>query len=220
MNDTVRTILDEGLIMILRGVPSDKLEQLAEAMYLGGVRLIECTYDATGKIPDEQIAENIGMLVRRFAGKMRIGAGTVLTEKQVKLTKSVGGEFIISPDTNPELIRATKEAGLVSIPGALTPSEATAAHRAGADLVKLFPASTLGTSYLKTICAPLSHIGFLAVGGVKLDKVGEYLDAGAKGFGMGLTAEDRVAIMTGNYAAVTERCSRITEAIRTAMKKG
>ena len=73
MNDTVRTILDEGLIMILRGVPSDKLEQLAEAMYQGGVRVLECTYDATGKIPDEQIAENIGMLVRRFAGAVSRG---------------------------------------------------------------------------------------------------------------------------------------------------
>ncbi|WP_143442559.1 bifunctional 4-hydroxy-2-oxoglutarate aldolase/2-dehydro-3-deoxy-phosphogluconate aldolase, partial [Klebsiella pneumoniae] len=92
-----------------------------------------------GKINDEEIASGIEMLAEHFKGEMLVGAGTVLTERQVELTRKAGGKFIISPDTNPDIIKKTKEMGLVSIPGALTPSEIVTASRAGADFVKVFP---------------------------------------------------------------------------------
>ena len=199
MQNTINKILEEKAIIIVRGVSPEKTVELAEALYRGGIRLMECTYDATGKTPDEAIAETIGQLVKRFEGRMLIGAGTVLTEKQVELTKKAGGKFVISPDVNPQIIKATKAAGMVSIPGALTPSEATAAVRAGADFVKLFPVGNLGASYVKALCAPLSHIRFLAVGGVRPENMNEFLKCGALGVGMGLSADDKDAISRGDF---------------------
>ena len=142
----INTIEKEKIIVIVRGVEKEKLIPLAEAMYLGGIRLLEVTYSANGKVSDEETAENISILAKRFEGRMYIGAGTVLTEKQVELTAKVGGGFIISPDTCPEVIRKTRELGLVSMPGALTPSEMQIAHRIGADFVKLFPITSLRKS--------------------------------------------------------------------------
>lgn len=98
-------------------------------MYDGGIRLLEITYSADGSISDEKNAENIEMLSKHFEGRMFIGAGTVLTEKQVELTKKAGGSFIISPDTNKAVIEKTLELGMVSMPGALTPTEIQNAHR-------------------------------------------------------------------------------------------
>ncbi|MBQ9116952.1 MAG: 2-dehydro-3-deoxyphosphogluconate aldolase, partial [Clostridia bacterium] len=110
----IDTILKEKIIVIVRGVSSEKLIPLAEAMYAGGIRLLEITYSANGSPSDEETAENICLLSRHFEGRMYIGAGTVLTQRQVELTNDAGGEFIISPDTNPEIIKTTRELGLVS----------------------------------------------------------------------------------------------------------
>ena len=136
MLNTIKQIEENKIIVIVRGVAKEKLIPLAEAMYAGGIRIMECTYDATGKMPDEENAANIAMLAEHFGDRMVVGAGTVLTEKQVRLTKEAGGKFIISPDTNEAIIKESKAQGLVSIPGAITPSEAAAASRAGADFVK------------------------------------------------------------------------------------
>lgn len=212
--NALETILKEKAIMIVRGVSADKIIDLAEAMWRGGIRLMECTYDATGKTPDEETARIIGSLVERFKGRMLIGAGTVLTKKQVQLTAAAGGEFIISPDTNAEIIAETKKLGLVSIPGALTPSEATAAHRAGADFVKLFPINQLGVGYLKALCAPLSHIRFLAVGGVRPDNIADFIAGGARGIGMGLNANDKAAIDRGDFDYIENMCKEITSKLK------
>ena len=122
MKNTIEQIEKNKVIVIVRGVEKEKLIPMCQAIYDGGLRLIECTYDASGKISDEEIAGNIKMLADHFDGKMIVGAGTVLTEKQVELTKKAGGKFIISPDTNPDIIKKTKEEELVSIPGAITSS--------------------------------------------------------------------------------------------------
>ena len=214
MNNTVESILQNKIIMIVRGVDEDKIVELAEAMYRGGVRLMECTYDASGATPDEKTAEIIATLSKHFEGRMLIGAGTVLKKNQIALTKAAGGRFIISPDTNPEIIEETKRQGLVSIPGAATPSEASTAYRAGADFVKLFPVSYLGgAAYLKAISAPLSNIRFLAVGGVKPESMQEYLKSGASGFGLGLTNEDRAAIASNAFESIENRCRALCECI-------
>ena len=213
-HQTIERIEEEKIIVIVRGVAREKLIPLANALYEGGIRLVECTYDASGKIPDEEVAECIGLLAKHFEGKMLIGAGTVLKKCQVELTKSAGGRFIISPDTNEEIISETKKLGLVSIPGALTPSEATLANRAGADFVKLFPINQMGCGYLKALCAPLSHIRFLAVGGVRIGNVLDHLNSGASGVGIGLTEQDREAIEQNDFASVTARVCEIVNKIR------
>ena len=130
MQNTIREIENNKIIVIVRGVKKDDLIPFAEAIYEGGIRLMECTYDATGKVSDEETAAGIEMLAKHFEGRMFIGAGTVLTEKQVKLTAKAGGKFIISPDSNEKVIKKTRRLGLVSIPGALTPTDIASAQMA------------------------------------------------------------------------------------------
>ena len=140
---TIKTTEEEKIITIIRGVEKEKLIPLAEALYDGGFRMLELTYDAKGILPDVENAKNIEMLAKHFEGRMLIGAGTVIKENQVELTKSAGGKFIISPDTYQAVIEKTRELEMVSMPGALTPTEIQTAHRCGADFVKLFPISNL-----------------------------------------------------------------------------
>ena len=193
-NDVIKLIENEKIIVIVRGVNKEDLIPLATAMYNGGIRLLEITYSANGSVSDEQTAENIKLLADYFDGKMVIGAGTVLTEKQVELTYKAGGKFIISPDSYDKVIKKTNELGLVSIPGALTPTEIQSANRAGADFIKLFPITDLGVSYFKAVKAPLSHVKFLAVGGINENNMSDYLKAGICGFGFGSNIVDKKLI--------------------------
>lgn len=211
MKTTVDTILKEKVIVIVRGVAREDLIPFAQAAYDGGIRLLECTYDASGITPDEEIADNIKMLCLHFGDKMLIGAGTVLTKKQAELTARAGGKFIISPDTDADIISYTKELGLVSIPGAITPTEVAAAHRAGADFVKLFPVDLFGPKYIKTLKAPLSNVRLLAVGGITENNMSEYLDAGAVGIGVGSGIVDKKLIAEGDFAAVTAHAKKYTD---------
>lgn len=211
--NTIERIRKEKIVVIVRGVPSEKLIPLAEAMYAGGIRLIEITYDATGKTPAQATAENIRRLALHFGDRMLVGAGTVLNEEQLLLTKEAGGRFIISPDADPAVIRKTRELGLVSMPGALTPSECKQAYLAGADFVKLFPIDNLGVGYLKAVSAPLSHIPFIAVGGVNLDNIADYLKAGAVGFGIGSNIVDKKMIEKEDYAAITALARAYVDAV-------
>ncbi len=209
MRDTViRSIEARKLIAILRGIPADRLIPTAEALYRGGIRLLEVTYSADGSVPDADTANAIGTLARHFQGRMFIGAGTVLTPAQVRLTGAAGGTFIISPDTNPEVIAETRHLGLVSIPGALTPTEIMTAHRAGADFVKLFPISALGAAYVKAIRAPLSHVRLLAVGGIDESNMADYLNAGVCGFGLGSNLADKKLALAGDFDALTARAEK------------
>lgn len=197
------TILDKKIIVIVRGVQSEKLIPLAEAMYDGGIRLLEITYSADGSVSDEDTAANIKALADHFGDRMYIGAGTVLTEKQVKLTKEAGGCFIISPDTNSDVIRKTKELDMVSMPGALTPTEIQKAHISGADFVKLFPITNMGVDYVKAVKAPLSHIKLLAVGGITENNMKEYIKAGVSGFGVGSNIIDKKMLAEEDYSGIT-----------------
>ena len=215
-NEVIKAIEKEKIVAILRGIPSEKLLDTVQALYDGGIRLLEVTYSADGRVSDEETAENIARVVKEFEGKMFIGAGTVLTKKQVRLTEKSGGSFIISPDVNADVIKETVKCGLVSIPGALTPSEITAAHRFGADFVKLFPITNLGVSYVKALTAPLTHIKLLAVGGVKEDNIPEYLNAGVYGFGVSSNITDKKMIAEGNWAGITALAKKYTEVIANA----
>ncbi|MBQ8513663.1 MAG: bifunctional 4-hydroxy-2-oxoglutarate aldolase/2-dehydro-3-deoxy-phosphogluconate aldolase [Clostridia bacterium] len=201
-NTVIEAIEKHKIIVILRGLTRDQLINTAEAMYKGGIRLAEVTYDSLGNPSDEETAANIRALAKAFPG-MHIGAGTVLTERQAELTAEAGGKFIISPDTNPDVIRRTRELGLVSIPGSLTPSEATLAHRSGADFIKLFPNGEMKPSYLHAVAVPLSHLKFLAVGGVNENNLADYIRAGACGIGVATGIVNKEKIKAGDYAAIT-----------------
>lgn len=211
--EIISAIEKNKIIVIVRGVEKENLIPLAEAMYEGGIRLLEITFSANGKITDKQTAENIKMLSEHFDGKMYIGAGTVLKESQVELVKKARGGFIISPDTNEAVVTKTRELGLVSMPGALTPTEIQAAHRSGADFVKLFPISNLGSNYVRAVKAPLSHIKLLAVGGIYDENIAEYLSAGVSGFGIGSNITNKKLIANGEFDKITALARKYVTAL-------
>lgn len=213
-NQIINSVEENKIIAIIRGVDKEKLIPMAEAMYEGGIRLLEVTYDAKNIVTVEETAESIEMLINHFAGKMYIGAGTVITEKQVELTKKAGGSFIISPDTYDAVIKRTRELEMVSMPGALTPSEIQSAHRYGADFVKIFPITDLGVDYVKAVKAPLSHIKMLAVGGINENNMQEYLNAGISGFGIGTNIANKSFIENNEYDKITELAKKYVKVIK------
>ena len=208
--EIIKDIEENKIIVILRGYGSEQLVRTVEAMEGGGIRLVEVTFDQSGKVSDKETADNIRILKERFGKRVRVGAGTVMTKKQVELAYRAGAEFIISPDCCKEVIKKTRRLGMVSIPGALTPTEAASAHRYGADFVKLFPNSELKPSYLKVLTVPLSHIKFLAVGGVGYENMKEFFEVGAVGIGVATAIADRKSILEGNYEEITRRAKLFT----------
>ena len=145
---------------------------------------------------------------------MYIGAGTVLTADQVRLTRAAGGSFIILPDVNEEVIRETYRLGMVSMPGALTPTEIAAADEYGADFVKLFPISNLGAGYVKAVKAPLSNVKLLAVGGIDENNMQEYLDVGVCGFGIGSNLTDKKMIEAEDWDGITRLAEKFVKAVK------
>lgn len=168
------------LIAILRGVKPDEVEGIGEALVSAGFTLIEVPLNS----PDP--LESIARLAKTFAGGAMIGAGTVLSVDQVEAVRAAGGTVIISPNTNPAVIAASAKAGLVSLPGIATPSEAFAALDAGATALKLFPAEASSPTVLKAMRAVLpKELRVLPVGGIAPDTMQPWRDAGAAGFGLG-----------------------------------
>ncbi len=210
----IDSILENKIIAIIRGLKKDELIPTVEAIYKGGVRLVEITYDATGKTSDSETADCIAMLCRHFEGRMYIGAGTVIRTNQVELTKKAGGSFIISPDSFDDVIKKTCELDMVSIPGALTPTEIRSAVRAGADFVKLFPIGNFGVGYVKALTAPLSDVKLLAVGGITEHNIDEYAKCGVCGFGIGGGFIDKKLIQSGDFDGITRLAKKYTEAVK------
>lgn len=208
--EIIRDIENHKIIVIMRGFTTEQLIRSVDAMEKGGIKLVEVTFDQSGAVSDETTAGFIRALKENFEGKVRIGAGTVMTEAQAELAYSAGAEFIISPDCYEPVIRKTRELGMVSIPGVFTPTEAANAHRFGADFVKLFPNSEVEISYLKALAVPLSHIKFLAVGGVNHENMQAYFHAGAKGIGVATAIADKKAIFAGDYEEITRRAKLFT----------
>ena len=199
----IQNSLDHKVIAIVRGVYGEDCLHLAEALYEGGIRLLEVTYDQAKPEDHAKTADTIRRLNEKLGDRMDFGAGTVTSAELVALTQAAGGQFIISPDSNEEVIRATVAAGMVSIPGALTPTEALFAHRCGADFVKLFPVGDLGPGYVKAVSAPLNHIRLLAVSGVNEKNIGTFLNASAVGAGVGGNLVNKKWIAGGEFEKIT-----------------
>ena len=168
------------LVAIIRGVTPDDAEATAAAIFEGGIRIIEVPLNSPRPF------DSIEIIARAFGDRALIGAGTVLNTDDVQRVQAVGGRLIVAPNMNEEVIRATADAGMVSSPGVFTPTEAFAAIAAGAHALKLFPAEAASPAVVKAQKAVLPK-GFplIVVGGVRVDNVAEWLDAGADGFGLG-----------------------------------
>lgn len=184
-SDTMSFIREHKIITIVRSLNPEAMEALADALLAGGVRLMEVTFDQARPETWRETADAIRRIGRRHEGRMLIGAGTVLTPDQLHIAADAGARYIISPNADVSVIQETKRLGLVSLPGALTPTEIMAAWQAGADAVKIFPADNLGLAYIKAVRAPLAHVPMLAVGGVDEKNCAAFLAAGCSGVGVG-----------------------------------
>ena len=205
-----------GLVAIVRGLNETECLTAAEALYRGGIRLMEITYDQKDPSSWQKSADLIARLSEAYRGKMLIGAGTVTSVSLVEKTAAAGGRFIISPDTDPAVIQRSVQLGLVSMPGAMTPSEIKQAHLAGADFVKVFPAGNFGAAYIKAVRAPLGQIKLLAVGGVDENNLAAFLKAGAVGAGIGGNLVNKEWIREGKTEKITETAKKLTEIYRAA----
>ena len=210
----IDTLLESKILLIVRGYTAGQLVRIGEAAYAGGIREMEVTFDQRKIVPDSETARMITALAEAFRGRMHVGAGTVMTPEQVRIAGEAGAEFIVSPDSCEPVIAETRRLGLVSMPGAFTATEAAMAHRWGADFVKLFPGGALGPKYLKDLATPLSHIRFLAVGGVTLENIRAYGQAGAKGYGISTGIIRREWVEAEDYAAITGQTRRYYAAMR------
>ena len=201
------------IIAIVRGLTNEEIIPAVEAMYEGGIRLVEVTFDQSGKFSEEYVAGQIKAIADKFQGKVIVGAGTVMTKSQVDAAKGAGARYMISPNTDEEVIKYTVANDLISIPGALTPSEAANAHAWGAHYVKLFPAGDLGLSYIKSVKAPLNHIKFLAVGGIDENNLADFIGAGIGGVGVGSSIVKKDLIKNDEYQKITELARKYTSQI-------
>ena len=199
----VELIKKEGLIVIFRGVGFDKIDKTAEAMYDGGVRVIEIAFNPSDENTVQKTTALIKEVKDKLGDKMTVGAGTVICEEYLVAAYNAGAEFIFSPDTDVDIIRLTKKLGLVSIPGALTPSECKTAYKNGADIIKLFPATVDKIDYIINITRPLSHIPFICTGGTNENTIEAFIKAGATGVGTGLSILKPELIESENYAEIT-----------------
>lgn len=209
--DVKQQILDHKIIAILRNIAPRDILPTAQALYEGGIRLLEVTFNQQ-KGPEDTV-EAIKALCKEYDGKMSVGAGTVITKQQAQAAVDAGAKYMISPNTNIEVIKYTKERGALSIPGVFTPSEIIAAYEAGADFVKLFPAEVLGIPYIKAVTAPINHIPMLAVGGVDDKNLGQFLAAGVKGAGIGSNIVNAKLIKEQKFSELTALAKKYTDQI-------
>lgn len=213
--DVVRSVLDGRIVAIIRGFAPDVCLKLAEAYADGGIGMVEVTFRQNAPETWKDTTAAISAIRERFSGAMHVGAGTVLTEEQLCMCADAGGEFMITPNVNVDLIRSCVSKGLSAMPGALTPSEAVAAWDAGADFVKIFPAGSLGPGYVKAVMAPLSHIRFLAVGGITPDNVADFMRAGCVGAGVSGSLTSREWIASGAWDRIADAARGLVENSRT-----
>lgn len=209
-----KTLKDSKIIAIVRGVSPDKILDTARALYAGGIRFIEMTFPQGDDAGMCDVRRSIRSVAVNLGDKMFVGAGTVLTTDQVRAAHDTGARYIISPVVDEGVIDETLKLGMLSIPGAMTPTEIYAAYRAGANFVKVFPASELGPNYFKAVRAPLSKIPLIAVGGIDENNAAEFINAGVCALGVGGKLINKQAVDKEDYETITKAAFKIIEAVK------
>lgn len=205
-------LLDQtGIMTIVRGIDRSAILNVAEALYEGGIRVMEVALNTVGAF------YMIKDLNKQFGKKMFIGAGTVLDTNDAKAALEAGAAFFVAPNTDKRVIGYACEENVPVFPGAFTPTEIVRAWKAGATAIKLFPTSSLGIGYVKELMGPLGHIPMLAVGGVHADNAADYLRTGCRGIGVASAVLDLDAIREGRYEAVRERAALFSGRVREAI---
>lgn len=212
--DVIRKVFDKKIIAIVRGVYGEDCVKLAQALYKGGVEMMEVTFDQSKPESLGRTSETAKQCIRTMGDKMIFGAGTVTTVEMVRLAKTAGAQFIVSPNVDLLVMEETFRSDMVSMPGALTATEVIRAHEYGADFVKIFPASNLGAEYVKALRGPINHIPMLAVGGVSEKNIREFMDAGVVGAGVGGNLVNKKWIAAGEFDKITEAARQLMENAR------
>lgn len=202
MEKTMKTILESKIIAIIRGVSSEKIIDTVQALKDGGIKCVEVTFNPKDEEMSKDTLKSISMIKEQFGDSIAVGAGTVLTPQNVQDAAKAGAEYMISPNTCEEVIKETKNLSLISIPGALTPSEIVEAYDIGADIVKVFPAATLGLEYIKAITGPISHIPLTAVGGINSENANDFIEAGCVGVSVGGNLVNKKLIEVGDFDGI------------------
>ena len=191
----------EGLVAIVRVRRPELALPLAKALVAGGIRAVELTMSIPNAL------EAVRTIDRELGDKILLGVGTVIDDDTCRAAIDAGAKYVISPITRPSLVAAAHALDRPVMLGAYTPTEAQAAHEAGSDFVKIFPADTLGPSYIKSLLAPLPHLKIVPTGGVNLDTMEAYLAAGSAALGTG-SARLKKEIIAGENWGELERLAK------------
>ena len=206
-------IQERKVVAIVRGLSPEYMVRLGHAFEEGGIGLMEVTYDQKNPESWGDTAKAIEAIEKEFGDRVLVGAGTVITPEQVALTYNAGGHYLVTPTTQPEIIRMGKALGLGLYPGAFTATEVLTAYEAGADAVKVFPVSSVGPGYIKALRGPLSHIPLMAVGGVNEKNAGDYIKAGCVGVGVGGNLVNKEWIKNGEWDRITALAREFMKAV-------
>lgn len=212
-DQVLASLLETGVVAVIRARSQDQLVDIANALLAGGVTGIEVTMSTPKAIA------GIELLADRFGNKAQIGVGTVIDPATARDAIAAGAEFVVSPVFDPQIVATTRRYGKISIPGAFTPTEILAAWSAGADIVKVFPSTALGPTYFKDLLAPLPQLRLVPTGGVDLKNAGDWIKAGASCVGAGSSLVGKDALAKGDWATITANASAFIQAIRTARAK-
>ena len=199
-----------GVVAIIRMPDPGALRAVVDALAEGGVRALEVTMTVPRAI--ELIAEIAPTLPRDFI----FGAGTLLDGETVRRAVGAGAQFIVSPVFKPEVVKAAHEEGVPVMPGCFTPTEILGAWEMGADIIKVFPATSVGPGYLKDVRGPLPQVKLMPTGGVSIDNVGDWLRAGAVGVGVGSALVDTKAIAAKQFNVIADNARRIVANVAAA----
>jgi 2-dehydro-3-deoxyphosphogluconate aldolase / (4S)-4-hydroxy-2-oxoglutarate aldolase len=209
-SETVRQIEQLGIVAVIRLRDPGKLRAVVDAIVAGGVRALEVTMTVPGAV------ELIRGLAPTLPDGFLLGAGTVIDAATARAVIDAGAQFVISPVFRREVIAACHERGVPVAPGCFTPTEILDAHDAGADIVKVFPATTLGPQYIKDVRAPLPQLKLMPTGGVSPDNACDWIRAGAVAVAAGSSLLDAKAIDSGRYDVITANARRFVDNVAAA----
>ena len=210
-SEDLQRLVDSGVVAVMRGADADTIIDVASALEAGGVTAFEITADNPDAM--DLIAEVSASFDESTA---IVGAGTVLDSETAHAAIRSGAEFVVGPTFDPGVVETCNRYGVPVAPGVLTPTEALSAYEAGADLAKVFPASSMGPGHLSSIAGPLPQIPLMPTGGIDVDNVADYIEAGAAVVGAGSALMDDAAITAGEFASITETARAFTERIEAA----
>ncbi|HXO60570.1 MAG TPA: bifunctional 4-hydroxy-2-oxoglutarate aldolase/2-dehydro-3-deoxy-phosphogluconate aldolase [Candidatus Acidoferrales bacterium] len=208
-----RRIAEIGIIPIIRAADSTEARQAVQAIYAGGMSIVEITMT----VPDCPTV--IRDVVREYGDKILVGAGTVLNYEQATQCLDAGAEFLVSPGLCSPVLKAAQARNKLAIPGAMTPTELISATNEGALLIKIFPCENLGgPKYIKALKGPFPGAGLIPTGGVTLANVGDYFAAGSFAVGIGSELADLKALRAGQASEITGKAKALLESVTAALQ--